>query len=92
MKKENEKMKKINADKTKNVSGGKLIPKDDPENPGKVLYDVTDNSTGNIVAENLNRNEALRIDKLYNQRNQIEQRAAVHAKSTKKSGKFDPWD
>ena len=91
MKKENEKMKKVNNNQAKNVSGGKLIRKADPNNPGDVLYDVTDDVTGNIVAQDLNMNEALRINKLYKERDKIEERALTHAKSAKKSSKFDPW-
>lgn len=80
-------LKKIDNQK-QDISGGKLISYTDPNNSGHSLYKVTDDKTGEVVLEGLSHKEALKINKLYNNRDKIESRA----KNYKKTGEFKPWE
>lgn len=70
MKKENEKLKKINKSQTKNVSGGEV-----DKNPLTGKFDVYDNETHKRVAYDMSEEDAKYIDFVYNNREDIEQRA-----------------
>lgn len=71
MKKENEQLQKVNADETKNVSGGYLT-----RGNKKNKFDVHDNKTGKLILSNLNLDDAMRLDRQYNAQELIEQKAS----------------
>lgn len=71
MKKENEKMRKINADKTKNVSGGYVEP-----DPLTGKWNVFDDKNDKSVATGIESIDDARYwDYLYNKRDEIGARA-----------------
>ena len=71
MKKENEKMKKVNADKTKNVSGGYVEP-----DPLTGKWNVFDDKNDKSVATGIESlDDARYYDYLYNHRDEIEAQA-----------------
>ncbi len=90
MKKENEKLQKVNAEATQNVGGGMLV-RSNASTPDNVLYDVIDNKTKEVVASELPMYDALKINKLYNRRDEIQKVTENHSKNAKKSdSNFNP--